>query len=60
MVQALDPSGQEGRLVLLLLESCALPLRLSTCEYLDFTDPDHLEDAWEKLLVILGTPSVRL
>jgi hypothetical protein len=56
MLQTLDPSNRQRRLIPLMREACDLPLEISYLNYLDFAAPDDWELAWSRLLKALQAP----
>lgn len=56
LLQTLDPSSQNQRLIPLRKEECEIPLRIRYLIYVDFAAPDDLAFAWERLLKALGAP----
>ena len=54
LIQTDDPAGRRVRMIPLLLEPCKLPRRIAILTYVDFTRPDDLSLAWERLLNALG------
>jgi tetratricopeptide (TPR) repeat protein len=50
MLQTLDPANRQARLLPILKEKCALPLRFQYIVYADFTDAANLELHWTRLL----------
>ena len=54
LAQTLDPAARQRRLLPLLLEPCALPLRISSLTYLDFTRPDRTDFQLKRLLSSLA------
>jgi TIR domain/SEFIR domain/Effector-associated domain 7 len=50
LLQTLDPSNQQLRLLPLLQQKCKLPLRLSALTYLDFAEPEDIIIEWERLI----------
>jgi len=56
LLQTLDPANRERRLIPLVKEPCALPLRLRYPHPVDFFAPDDWQWAWTQLLTALGAP----
>lgn len=56
MLQSSDPANRLRKLIPLLKEKCELPLRIGMLTYVDFTDPNELDLAWQKLLRGLAAP----
>lgn len=56
LLQTLDPSSQNQRLIPLRKEECEIPLRIRYLIYVDFAAPDDLAFEWERLLKALGAP----
>jgi len=54
MLQTLDPSNRERRLIPLLRGQCEMPLCIRTFHRIDFTDGADLNLAWHQLLTALG------
>ncbi len=54
LLQTLEPSNQNLRLIPLLKARCDLPLRLKFMTYVNFVDPDDWDIAWRQLLTALG------
>jgi tetratricopeptide (TPR) repeat protein len=57
MLQVMDPANQKRQLIPILLEKCKIPLRLSTFTYADFTKPEGVDLAWQKLFLALKVPT---
>ena len=56
LLQTLDPTNLQLRLIPLLKEECSLPLRLSMLTAVDFTHPERNAIAWTQLLRALAKP----
>lgn len=54
MLQTLDPSNRELRLIPLLKKECKKPLRIGALTHIDFTDGADHGLAWRQLLTALG------
>ncbi|MBN1661902.1 MAG: toll/interleukin-1 receptor domain-containing protein [Anaerolineae bacterium] len=54
MLQVLDPGARERRLIPVLKEACALPVRIGYLGYVDLTDPAERALGWARLLGALG------
>jgi len=54
MIQTLDPSNRELKLIPLIKEKCKLPLEIRYLTYLDFADPWDWNVAWAQLKKALG------
>jgi len=54
ILQTLDPSNQQRRLIPLVKEKCDLPLRIGYLTHLNFADPEDLATEWRRLLAALG------
>lgn len=53
LVQTGDPAARDQRLVPMLIESCSLPLSLSSLIHVNLTKPTDDPEEWEKLLRVL-------
>lgn len=58
MLQRLDPSGTESRLIPLLFRGTGLPERLSGLVPVDWTNPGGRVREWKKLLRVLGAKNL--
>ncbi len=54
ILQSLDPTNKELRLIPLLKEACDLPPRLKMLTQVNFADPQLAKYIWRQLLVALG------
>ncbi|HLF25255.1 MAG TPA: toll/interleukin-1 receptor domain-containing protein [Anaerolineae bacterium] len=59
LLQTLEPSNQNLRLIPLLKAKCDLPLRLRMLTYVNFVDPDDWDSAWRQLFTALGAPPLQ-
>ena len=59
LLQTLEPSNQNLRLIPLLKAKCDLPLRLRMLTYVNFVDPDEWDIAWRQLFTALGGPPLQ-
>ncbi len=59
LLQTLEPSNQNLRLIPLLKAKCDLPLRLKYLTYVNFVDPDDWDIAWRQLLTALGVTLIQ-
>jgi len=57
MLQTLDPTNQQFRLIPLILEQGELPLRIRGLNYVDLTQADDLAFLWQRLLDALAAPA---
>ncbi|MCB0061390.1 MAG: toll/interleukin-1 receptor domain-containing protein [Caldilineaceae bacterium] len=60
LLQSSDPANRMRRLIPLLKERCELPPRIGMLTYVDFTDPEELALAWQKLLRALAAPDTKV
>jgi len=59
LLQTLEPSNQNLRLIPLLKARYDLPIRLRMLTYVNFVDPDDWNIAWTILLTALGAPPIQ-
>jgi len=52
-----DPGGGSGRTIPIILKQCDIPAFLSILTSVDFTRPEHREEAWHSLFTALGVKS---
>jgi predicted ATPase/class 3 adenylate cyclase len=53
LIQTLDPSARQRRLIPLLLKTCDVPLRIGMLTHVNFTDPKQQESPLDRLVAAL-------
>lgn len=57
MLQTLDPTNQQSRLIPLIAEKVELPQRIGILNYVDLTDEEEAAYVWPRLLAALAAPA---